>query len=336
MAAVAGRYGAGDTLVAHATKAADPQSGTIRIDVSTTRYGASAAGQTVVRTYTSGAGETLDALLRRAAAEIAVDVEDDWKRDKPLPVRQPRGHRRDDSDRRAREWLAIRDRLAGMAVIRSTDVVLLSRTEVRVNLHTSVTTEQLVLALAQADLALSQDAAGWVLRSQRKDHSGLSLPNFISLGRLLAVPLAVWLILTESSASPSGVLAAGISDAVDGFLAKRLNAQTELGKVLDPLADKALLVGVYVTLARPGICRPGWSSSGLPDLLIVGGIILSHTMSRPVRMRPLKISKLNTAAQIVLAGGILGGWAWICGLTCWSCRWSIWSPRRRRFPAAPT
>ncbi len=140
-----------------------------------------------------------------------------------------------------------------------------------------------------------------------KDRKGLSLPNFISLGRLLAVPVAVWLILTGKFGFAFWVfIAAGISDAVDGFLAKRLNAQTELGKVLDPLADKALLVAVYVTLGQAGHL-PVWLVILVVfrDLLIVGGIILSHTLGRPVRMRPLKISKINTGAQIVLAGGIL-------------------------------
>lgn len=135
----------------------------------------------------------------------------------------------------------------------------------------------------------------------------MSLPNFISLGRLLAVPVAVWLILSGKFGFAFWVfIAAGISDAVDGFLAKRMNAQTELGKVLDPLADKALLVAVYVTLGQAGHL-PVWLVILVVfrDLLIVGGIILSHTLGRPVRMRPLKISKINTGAQIVLAGGIL-------------------------------
>lgn len=137
----------------------------------------------------------------------------------------------------------------------------------------------------------------------------MSLPNFISLGRLLAVPVAVWLILSGKFGIAFWVfIAAGISDAVDGFLAKRMNAQTELGKVLDPLADKALLVAVYVTLGQAGHL-PVWLVILVVfrDLLIVGGIILSHTLGRPVRMRPLLVSKINTGAQIILAGGVLAG-----------------------------
>lgn len=122
------------------------------------------------------------------------------------------------------------------------------------------------------------------------------------------MPVAVWLILSGSFGLAFWVFViAGISDAVDGFLAKRLNAQTELGKVLDPLADKALLVSVYVSLGQAEYI-PVWLVILVVfrDVLIVGGIILSHTMGRPVRMRPLLISKINTAAQIILAAAVLG------------------------------
>jgi len=135
----------------------------------------------------------------------------------------------------------------------------------------------------------------------------VSLPNFISLGRLLAVPVAVWLILDGNFEIAFWVfVAAGISDAVDGFVAKRFDMQTELGKVLDPLADKALLVGVYVSLGHMDYI-PIWLVILVVfrDLLIVGGIILSHTLSRPMRMKPLIVSKINTVAQIMLAGIVL-------------------------------
>lgn len=137
----------------------------------------------------------------------------------------------------------------------------------------------------------------------------MSLPNIISLGRLLAVPLAVWLILIDRFGVAFWVfVAAGVSDAVDGFLAKRLKAQTELGKVLDPLADKALLVSVYVALGQAGHV-PVWLVILVVfrDVLIVGGIILAQILGYHMRMRPLIISKLNTAAQIVLVAVVLGG-----------------------------
>ena len=77
----------------------------------------------------------------------------------------------------------------------------------------------------------------------------LNLPNLITIGRVFCVPLIVWLI-TSGHMLPAFLLfvVAGISDAVDGFLAKRFNMQSELGALLDPLADKALIVSIYVSL----------------------------------------------------------------------------------------
>lgn len=142
----------------------------------------------------------------------------------------------------------------------------------------------------------------------------LSLPNLVTITRILLVPLTVWLLISE--AYQPAVLAfavAGVSDAVDGFLARRFNLQTELGTYLDPLADKALLVSIYVTLSVLHIL-PAWLAIAVVtrDLLIVGAVMLSWLMEKPVTMRPLWVSKVNTAWQIVFAGGVLGclalGW----------------------------
>jgi len=168
LAAIAQRYAAGDSLVAHAVKHVDARSGAIRLDVSATRYGPAVGGQTLVRTYTAAPGEVLEALLRRAAAEIALEIEDDWKRGNLLQLEKPGLIAVTIPIGALNEWLSIRDRLSGMAVIRLAEVVRLSRAEVRVNLHYVGNTEQLILALAQADLTLAQEATGWVLRSQRK------------------------------------------------------------------------------------------------------------------------------------------------------------------------
>lgn len=133
------------------------------------------------------------------------------------------------------------------------------------------------------------------------------LPNLISLARLLAVPVAVYLILLGELLPAFWVfVVAGISDAVDGFLAKRLNLVTEIGAYLDPLADKALLVGVFVTLGYVGNV-PVWLVILIVfrDVLIVGGAILFQTLTHSLRMEPLFISKVNTVAQITLAATIL-------------------------------
>ena len=80
----------------------------------------------------------------------------------------------------------------------------------------------------------------------------VTLPNIISFARLCAVPLAIWLVLHQRFPAAFLLFAlAGISDAIDGWLARRRGG-TVLGAILDPLADKALMVGMYVTLAAIG------------------------------------------------------------------------------------
>ncbi|MBE0702179.1 MAG: CDP-alcohol phosphatidyltransferase family protein, partial [Afipia sp.] len=87
---------------------------------------------------------------------------------------------------------------------------------------------------------------------------GLNIPNFITLGRIVLVPLVVWAIAASQMTVAFVLFAvAGLSDAVDGFLAKRFNMTTELGALLDPIADKALLVSIYVALGITGAI-PRW------------------------------------------------------------------------------
>ena len=135
----------------------------------------------------------------------------------------------------------------------------------------------------------------------------MNLPNIISLGRLLCVPIAIYLILNDFMAAAFWLfVAAGVSDAVDGYLAKTLNQSSTLGGYLDPIADKVLLVGVYVTLGQAEHL-PTWLVIMVVfrDLIIVGGVVLLHISTDGVRMRPLLISKINTAAQIALVAMVL-------------------------------
>lgn len=130
-----------------------------------------------------------------------------------------------------------------------------------------------------------------------------TLPNLITFARLCAVPAAVWLMLNHRLDQAFLVfVGAGLSDAVDGWLARVRNARSTLGALLDPVADKALLVSVYVTLAAINVL-PDWLAILVVfrDLLIVGGVILLWVLGVPARIRPLMISKANTAAQIALA-----------------------------------
>lgn len=135
----------------------------------------------------------------------------------------------------------------------------------------------------------------------------LSIPNIITLGRILLVPVMVWAIASgEMRIACLLFLAAGLSDAIDGFLAKRFNMTTELGAYLDPLADKAMIVSIYVSLGITGAI-PRWLVILVVsrDIMIVSAVMLSWLMGKPVAIRPLMVSKLNTVAQIVFAGTLL-------------------------------
>jgi len=130
----------------------------------------------------------------------------------------------------------------------------------------------------------------------------------ITIGRLLAVPVTVWLILNDYILAAFWLfVAAGISDAVDGYLAKRWDEVTEFGSYLDPIADKALLVSIYITLGVQGYLAT-WLVIMVVfrDAMIVGAVLLFQTMVRTLDMAPLFISKVNTTAQIVLAALVLG------------------------------
>ncbi len=145
--------------------------------------------------------------------------------------------------------------------------------------------------------------------SPRQAGIALSIPNLITLGRILLVPIVVWAIATPGAMWIAFVLflAAGVSDAVDGYLAKRFGMTTELGAYLDPLADKALIVSIYLTLGINGFI-PRWLVILVVsrDILIVGGIMLSWLVGNPLKIKPLLVSKLNTVAQIVFASVVLG------------------------------
>ncbi len=141
---------------------------------------------------------------------------------------------------------------------------------------------------------------------------GLNLPNLITLGRLLLVPLAIWLILGGAYGMAFWVfIAAGISDGLDGFIAKRFDRRTRLGALLDPVADKVLLVSVYVTLGIAGQLAT-WLVILVVfrDVMIIGGFLLIQAIAVTKPLQPLFISKINTGAQIALICFVLAR----CGL----------------------
>ncbi|HZP78061.1 MAG TPA: CDP-alcohol phosphatidyltransferase family protein [Pseudolabrys sp.] len=131
----------------------------------------------------------------------------------------------------------------------------------------------------------------------------MSIPNLITLGRILLVPVVVWAISSGQMLIAFVLfLAAGVSDAVDGYLAKRFRMTTELGAYLDPLADKALIVSIYVSLALTEAI-PRWLVILVVsrDIMILGAVILSWVLDNPIKIKPLLVSKLNTVAQILYA-----------------------------------
>lgn len=133
------------------------------------------------------------------------------------------------------------------------------------------------------------------------------LPNILSLLRLLAVPVAVWLMLAAEFEWAFWLfVTAGATDALDGFLAKRFGWESELGSYLDPLADKALLVSVFLVLGFTGHL-PTWLTILVifRDLLIVGGAVVVMAIAGEFKAEPMLVSKLNTTLQIVLAAGVL-------------------------------
>ncbi|MEA2737338.1 MAG: hypothetical protein QOH05_645 [Acetobacteraceae bacterium] len=131
----------------------------------------------------------------------------------------------------------------------------------------------------------------------------VNLANIITFGRLCAVPLAFWLVLDHRLDDAFLLfVAAGLSDALDGWLARRYGGNA-VGALMDPVADKALLVTMYITLAAVD-ALPDWLAILVVfrDVLIVGGVIVLAVLGHAVAIRPLYISKLNTVMQIVLIG----------------------------------
>jgi cardiolipin synthase len=134
----------------------------------------------------------------------------------------------------------------------------------------------------------------------------INIPNFITLGRIMSVPVIFWLLVTgQNKAAFFVFVAAGISDAVDGYLAKRFDWTTELGAYLDPLADKLLIVSIFIALVLAVVSR---------DILIVAAVLLAWLLDQPVRIKPLAISKANTLAQIVLPATVLADLAFAMDL----------------------
>lgn len=133
------------------------------------------------------------------------------------------------------------------------------------------------------------------------------IPNIITVFRFLLVPPVVWLMLNQRFGAALIVFGiAGFSDALDGYLAKRYNWTSRLGSLLDPLADKLLLLSAFITLAWLHWI-PLWLVSLviLRDLIIVAGAIVYHMRIEQLDAEPSLVSKLNTVTQILLVLAVM-------------------------------
>ena len=140
------------------------------------------------------------------------------------------------------------------------------------------------------------------------------LPNAISMMRIALVAPILLLILDGSYGWALLLFwVAGASDGIDGYLAIRFNWQTRLGALLDPIADKLLVAGMFITLAYVQLI-PAWLTVIviLRDVIIVIGATLYNFLVRPVQGEPTRISKLNTALQLLFLLFVLSraGFGW--------------------------
>jgi cardiolipin synthase len=153
------------------------------------------------------------------------------------------------------------------------------------------------------------------------------LPNIISFLRLLAVMPVVYLLLEREFGWALALFAAaGLSDGLDGFLAKHFGWQSRLGGILDPLADKTLLVVCFLVLGTLSLI-PVWLVVAVisRDLLIVGGATLYNYRVEELQAAPIIASKINTVVQILVLVAVMADAGprplpdWVMDALMWTC-----------------
>lgn len=140
----------------------------------------------------------------------------------------------------------------------------------------------------------------------------MNIPNLITVIRILLVPLLAWFILHKQHGPALLIfVVAGISDALDGLLARLLNQRTRLGSLLDPIADKALLTTSFLVLALTGII-PLWPALVVlaRDLTILTGVALLMGRNSKLEISPTRTGKLTTFVQISTVAAVLGADLW--------------------------
>jgi len=128
----------------------------------------------------------------------------------------------------------------------------------------------------------------------------VNIPNALTVLRIVLVPVIVILLIQGQYAKALVCFViAGVTDGLDGLLARILNQQTVVGAYLDPVADKALVISTFTTLAVVGVI-PAWLAVVVisRDCIILGGILMLTLMSVSLEIKPSFVSKINTMLQL--------------------------------------
>ena len=149
------------------------------------------------------------------------------------------------------------------------------------------------------------------------------LPNFLTGLRLLAAPAMALLLLLDRYGAAFALFAfAGVTDLIDGYLAKRYHMATRLGRYLDPAADKALMFSCFLVLASEGLVSQ-WVTGLVVgrDVVMVVAIVMAKLFNVPLKVAPLQIGKLTTVVQVAYIGVVLLVLAFSLDLGLWQ-RWA--------------
>lgn len=135
------------------------------------------------------------------------------------------------------------------------------------------------------------------------EKSNLNIPNILSISRILMTPLIIWGMMHGEHAFVFWVLIlAALTDGLDGYWARRFHQETAVGGALDPLADKILVIAVFLTFGVGLGLFPLWFTLLVVgrDILIMGGVLSLWLRKKDTAMRPSMISKINTALLFLL------------------------------------
>lgn len=147
---------------------------------------------------------------------------------------------------------------------------------------------------------MAQRKTEWQRNGQPVNRYFLHLPNILTGLRLVAAPVLALLVVAGHNGAAFAVFVfAGLSDAADGYLAKRFGLDTAFGRILDPAADKFLMLASFLALSAVGLV-PLWLTVLVigRDLGIVVGALLAWALDLPLKVAPLPLGKISTACQI--------------------------------------